>query len=72
MLSELLTQFKDYDIGVQYFNTEFAIEMRERVGWCSMATINGEVILTSGYDTPIKAVIECIRKLKEKRGDFSL
>ncbi len=70
ILSELLMQFKDYDIGVQYFNIEFAMEMREDVGWCGIATINGETILTSGYETPIKAVLECIKVLKEKRGDF--
>lgn len=68
MLSELLIQFKDYEIGVQYFDTEFAIEMRANEGWCSFATVNGENIIASGYETPIKAVIECTKLIKEKRG----
>lgn len=70
MLSEMLVQFKDYEIGVQYFNADFAIDMRENVGWCSFATLNGESFFASGYETPIQAVLECIKILKEKRGDF--
>jgi len=68
MLSALLEQFKDYNIGVQYEDATFANEIEEPAGWCCVLIFNNVAIVASGHETPIKAVVECVKLLKEKRG----